>query len=515
MKRVMGLILVPFLLFSAWFVQPVQPVKAEKEEHAWQDEMIYFIMIDRFNNGDTSNDFAVNRDDPKAYHGGDFRGIIEKLDYIKDMGFTALWLTPIVKNEDKGYHGYWTEDFYNTEEHFGTIEEFKELVKEAHKRDIKIIVDIVVNHTGYQHAWLKESDKADWFHPKKDVRDWEDQDEVENGWIYGLPDLNQENPETRQYLLDMAKWWIEETNIDGYRLDTVKHVPKEFWTEFAQEMKSVKEDFFLIGEVWNDDPRYVASYEQTGIDSFVDFPTYNEITRVFSAPDQSLSRLDTVWAHNQNFYSNPYVMGKFIDNHDVERFTREAIKKKQYPPARIKQALAYLYTAPGIPIVYYGTEIALDGGPDPDNRRDMNFRAEQEIVDYVTKLAELRSSMPTLTHGSFEMLYEEGGMAVFKREYEKEMTIIAINNTTGTQVAPIKQDMIGEELELRGTLSDELVRNSDGEYLISLDRETAEIYTVSEDSGMNVPFVGAMALIYGGFIAFIVAAVVRRRKKKE
>jgi alpha-amylase len=145
----------------------------------------------------------------------------------------------------------------------------------------------------------------------------------------------------------------------------------------------------------------------------------------------------------------------------------------------------------------------------------MNFRAEQEIVDYITKLAELRSSMPTLTHGSFEMLYEEGGMAVFKREYEKETTIIAINNTTGTQVAPIKQDQIGEELELRGTLSDELVRNSDGEYLISLDRETAEIYTVSEDSGMNVPFVGAMALIYGGFVAFIVAAVVRRRKKKE
>jgi alpha-amylase len=123
--------------------------------------------------------------------------------------------------------------------------------------------------------------------------------------------------------------------------------------------------------------------------------------------------------------------------------------------------------------------------------------------------------MPTLTHGSFEMLYEEGGMAVFKREYEKETTIIAINNTTGTQVAPIKQDVIGEELQLRGTLSDELVRNSDGEYLISLDRETAEIYTVSEDSGMNVPFVGAMALIYGGFVAFIVAAVVRRRKKKE
>ncbi|WP_078382809.1 alpha-amylase family glycosyl hydrolase [Sutcliffiella halmapala] len=512
MKRVMGLILVPFLLFSAWFVQPV---KAEKEEHAWQDEIIYFIMIDRFNNGDTSNDYDVDRDDPKAYHGGDFRGIIDKLDYIKDMGFTALWLTPIVQNEEKGYHGYWTEDFYNVEEHFGTLEEFKELVEEAHKRDMKIIVDLVVNHTGYQHAWLEEKDKEDWFHPNKDIRDWNDQEQVENGWIFGLPDLNQENPEVRSYLLDMAKWWIEETNIDGYRLDTVKHVPKDFWTEFSQEMKTVKEDFFLIGEVWNDDPRYVAGYQETGIDSFVDFPLYNELTRVFSAPNQSLSRLDTVWAHNQNFYDNPYVLGTFLDNHDVERFTRAAIKKKQYPPARLKLALAYMYTTPGIPIIYYGTEIALDGGADPDNRRDMNFRADKEIIDYISKLAELRKNMPSLTHGTIEMLYEEGGMAIIKREYEEETTIIAINNTTGTQVAPIEMELLGDDLELRGTLSDELVRNSDGHYMIGLDRESAEIYTVKEDSGINVPFVGAMVLIYGGFVAFIVAAVVRRKKHND
>ncbi|WP_404462587.1 alpha-amylase family glycosyl hydrolase [Sutcliffiella horikoshii] len=515
MKRVMGLILVPFLLFSAWFVPFVQPVNAEKEEHAWQDEIIYFIMIDRFNNGDTSNDFEVNRDDPKAYHGGDFRGITEKLDYLKDMGFTALWLTPIVQNEEKGYHGYWTEDFYNTEEHFGTIEEFKELVKEAHKRDMKIIVDLVVNHTGYQHAWLNEADKQDWFHPNEPIRNWDDQEQVENGWIYGLPDLNQDNPETRKYLIDMAKWWIEETDIDGYRLDTVKHVPKDFWKEFSEEVKSVKEDFFLIGEVWHDDPNYVAGYQETGIDSFVDFPTYNEITRVFSGPDESLTRLDSLFKNKQSLYDNPYVLGTFLDNHDVERFTRAAIKKKQHPPTRLKLALAYMYTTPGIPIMYYGTEIALDGGEDPDNRRDMNFRADEELINYITKLAELRKSMPSLTHGTYEMVYDDNDMAVIKREYEGETTFIAINNSSETQVAPIDVELVGEDLELRGTLGDELVRNSDGKYTIGLDRETAEIYTVKEDSGINVGFVSAMALIYGGFIAFIAAAVMRRKKKNK
>lgn len=512
MKRVMGLILVPFLLFSAWFVQPVE---AKKEEHAWQDEIIYFIMIDRFNNGDISNDYDVNRDDPEAYHGGDFRGIINKLDYIKDMGFTALWLTPIVQNEEKGYHGYWTEDFYNVEEHFGTLEEFKELVQEAHKRDMKVIVDLVVNHTGYQHAWLTEEGKEDWFHPNVEISDWNDAEQVEKGWKFGLPDLNQGNPEVRTFLIDMAKWWIEETNIDGYRLDSVKNVPTDFWEEFSNEMKSVKEDFFLIGEVGSDDPSYVAGYQETGIDSFVDVQLYNELTKAFSEPDQSLSPLATVWEQNQNVYTNPNVLGTFLDNHEVERFTRAAINKKQYPPARVKLALAYLYTTPGIPIIYYGTEIALDGGETPDNRRDMNFRADKEIIDYMTKLADLRKSMPSLTYGTFEMLYEEGGMAIIKREYEEETTIIAINNTTGTKVAPIEMELLGDELELRGTLSDELVRNNEGYYMIGLDRESAEIYTVKEDSGINVPFVGAMVLIYGGFVAFIVAIVVKNRRMKN
>jgi alpha-amylase len=123
--------------------------------------------------------------------------------------------------------------------------------------------------------------------------------------------------------------------------------------------------------------------------------------------------------------------------------------------------------------------------------------------------------MPSLTHGTFEMLYEDGGMAVIKREYEDEVSIIAINNSTETQVAPIEIELLGENLELRGTLSDELVRNSNGQYMLGLDRETAEIYTVSEDSGINVAFVGAMGLIYGGFIAFIIAAVVKRKRNKK
>ena len=403
--------------------------------------MIYFIMIDRFNNGDPSNDYEVDINNPKAYHGGDFKGIIEKLDYISDMGFTAIWLTPIVKNEPMGYHGYWTEDFYDVEEHFGTLEEFKNLVKEAHNRDIKVILDLVVNHTGYSaHPWLTDPDKKDWFHEDKTINNWDNQEEVETGRLAGLPDLAQENPEVREYLLEMATWWIEETDIDGYRLDTVKHVPKDFWEEFSGEVKAVKEDFFLIGEVWHDDPAYVADYAQTGIDSFVDYPFFNEATRIFSRPNQSVGRfMHGVWKRNTILYDNPYILGNFIDNHDNKRFTRLAIEQKQDPTTRLKQALAYMYTAPGIPIVYYGTEIALDGGDDPDNRRLMTF-TDHELSEEISKLSTIRKNYPALTRGDYELIIDQAGMTVFTRSYEEEVIVVAINNTTESQTITLPTD---------------------------------------------------------------------------
>lgn len=508
LSRKIFLLLIPFLLFYSLQVQA-----DEKEEQSWQDELIYFIMVDRFNNGDTSNDFEVNPNDPYAYHGGDFKGITDKLDYIDEMGFTAIWLTPIVKNEEKGYHGYWTEDFYDVEEHFGTLDEFKTLVDEAHKRDIKVILDLVVNHTGYKHPWLVDSEKQDWFHDRKDISNWENQDDVENGQLLGLPDLAHENPEVEKYLLDMAKWWITETDIDGYRLDTVKHVPKSFWEKFSKEVKSVKEDFFLIGEVWHNDPRYVAAYGETGIDAFVDYPLYEKLGDTFKEPDKSLDWLHKIWLRNQAFYENPYLLGTFLDNHDNIRFTRHIIQERQNPETRLKLALTYLYGAPGIPIVYYGTEIALDGGKDPDNRRMMSFRADKVIIDYIAKLAEIRRQFPSLQKGDFELLFEENGMAVFKRTYKDETTILAINNSSSTMTANIESDKIGEDNELRALLNDEIVRASAGNYKITMDRETSNIYEVHEKTGLNWNFIGAIIGVWVLFILFIV--FVKRRSKRQ
>ncbi|MCA1062020.1 alpha-amylase [Rossellomorea aquimaris] len=508
-RRVLSLILVPFLLFYAL---PVGAV--EKEERMWQDETIYFLMVDRFNNGDTSNDKNVDAKDPKAYQGGDFQGVIDKLDYIKDMGFTAIWLTPIFDNQPMGYHGYWITDFYKTEEHFGSMETFKKLVEEAHKRDMKVMLDFVVNHVGPEHPWVNDPEKEDWFHEKQPMN-FTNTESLQNAWLYDLPDLNTENPEVKNYLFDAAKYWIKETDVDGFRLDTVRHVPQDFWTEFSEEVKSVKEDFYLLGEVFDRDPEKIAEYNDVGIDGFVNFPQAEELRSVFRKPDTSMDRLFNFWKYNETYYNNPYLMGTFIDNHDMERFTRLLVQEKLFPGTRWKLALTYMYTTPGIPIVYYGSEIAVDGGNDPDNRRMMNFRADEELIEYITQLGKLRQDYPALTRGEIEPIYEKDGMGIFKRTYGDQILLVAINNTSESQKVQLSQEELAEDSELKGLLTDDLVRiDKDGHYTIVVDREEAEVYSLKQKSGLNYPYLIALGTVYVLFLLFIYLVWKRGRKHK-
>ncbi|WP_335870030.1 alpha-amylase family glycosyl hydrolase [Bacillus sp. 2205SS5-2] len=509
MKRRFSFLLIPFLLFYA-----LPTGAAEKEERRWQDETMYFIMVDRFLNEENNNDFDVNLDDPRAYHGGDFKGIMSQLDYIQEMGFTSIWLTPIFNNEDKGYHGYWISDFYNTEEHFGTLEEFKLLVEEAHKRDLKVVLDFVVNHVGPNHEWVSDPEKSNWLHDKKSITNWKDDADVQNSWLYDLPDLNTENPDVQEYLFEAAKWWIEETNIDGYRLDTVRHVPAAFWEKFAQEVKSVNKDFYLLGEVYDKDPKNIAKYAETGIDGFVDFPQNDELRNVFKTTDIPLDRLPNYWNYNETFYKDPYLMGTFIDNHDMSRFTMLAAEENQFPPTRWKQALAYMYTVPGIPIVYYGSEIALNGGEDPDNRRLMNFKTDKDLIEYITKLGQLRQDLPALTRGTIEEIDHDGTMLVYKRKFEDETIIVAINDSSETQTIKINAAEFDQDKELRGLLAGDKVNEDNGVFSIVLDRETTEIYAVADESGLNIGFISALTLVYVLFLGFIYLIWKQSRKKR-
>lgn len=497
-KRMRMLILLPFLLFYAL------PVGAtEKEDRKWQDESIYFLMIDRFSNGDFNNDYFVDVKEPDSYHGGDFQGVINKLDYIKNMGFTTIWLSPIFDNEEFGYHGFWIQDYYSTEEHFGTMDDFKFLVNEAHKRDMKVMIDFVVNNVGPNHPWLTDPAKKDWFHEPKEVENTSSKEELETEWIDGLPDLNQENPEVSNYLIDAAKWWIDETNIDGYHLNSINYVPNSFLSKFADEIKGVKDDFLLLGEVETNDAKQIALYKDTGIDGFINYPLMEMVRPIFSEVDMPMNNLLKEEVKLNSAYQNPYVMGNLMDNDQTVRFTRDAITKNQHPGPRWKLALTHLYTIPGIPIVYYGSEIALDGGKGVDNHGQMDFRTDKELIDYMTKLGELRNTLPALTRGTYEILAEENGLIVYKRTYKDETIVIAINNSSESLTVTLSADELEDEKELRGLLAGDLVRSEDGKYTIFMDREKAEIYALAPKTGLNIPYLAAMGIVYAMFITFI------------
>ncbi|SHJ83347.1 alpha-amylase [Anaerobranca californiensis DSM 14826] len=392
-----------------------------------EQEIFYFIMVDRFCQGDKDKSFDdLDKNHPRKFHGGDIKGIIKKIDYIKDLGVTALWITPIFKNDPNGYHGYWACDFYSVDPHFGTLEDFKELVQKAHGEGLKVILDIVVNHTGKTHPFLKE--KSHWYHPLEPIKNWDDQKEVEEKCLGLLPDLNQDLPEVSSYLIDMCKWWVTETGLDGFRIDTVKHVPRKFWRKFCQELKGVKEDIILLGEVWHPDPCYLAPYQRDGINSLVDFPLYYAITKVF-AKDEPMDKISSILVQDQ-LYQNPYILGTFIDNHDVPRFLSSV---KDRGKERLKLALDFLFAVRGVPIIYYGTETGMDGGDDPHNRKDMDFAGDLKLREYVKDLISLRKKYLSLSRGSLRVLKVTDDGIVLIREREDEQIVVFINNSIHSQ----------------------------------------------------------------------------------
>lgn len=505
-KTFITLILITCLLFAS---SPIYAVTQE-ENRKWQEETVYSLMVDRFNNGNTKNDKDVNTQDPNAYNGGDFQGIIDKLDYLKDMGFTTIRLTSIYDNTDGGYHGYWVKDFYQTDEHFGSVKTFKKLVNEAHKREMKVILDFVTNNVSQEHPWVKDSAKQDWFHPQQGITNWENQQEIENGWVNNLPDLNQDNPEVKQYLIDAAKWWIKQTDIDGYSLPEVNHVPISFLSDFSEAVKKEKDKFLLLGVPSTNSKVDSKQYESAGIDSIFEYQRSNELRNVFALTDQSFSPLYS----NTDKGQGPQLTVNFFDNEHTSRFTSDIVENRHFPGARWKTALAYTYTVPGIPVVYYGSEIALNGGETPDNRKQMNFRTEKELIEFITKLGELRNQFPSLTRGTMEMLYEQDGMAVYKRAYQDETVVIAINNTSESQTVSLTEKQLEGGKELRGLLKGDLARSEDNQYDIIIDRDEAEIYVLADKSGINWPLVGSLIVVYLLFMVFLFQ-ILKRRKKNQ
>ena len=438
--------------------------KPIKNNYLWQNEIIYFLLIDRFHNGDPTNDrgnnpashvtyVGTNSEALKTYQGGDLQGVIQRLDYLDSLGITAIWLSPFFDNSDSDfvgwwpYHGYHPVDFYSVDEHFGTIADLKELVNEAHRRGIKILFDMVFNQVAANHPWVTDPGKKDWFHRTSEgtffpITDWFDQAQIERGALHGMPDLNTENPEVVDYLTQMSQFWIDQTGCDGFRLDAVKHVSPSFWDQFNRTIhQKYGNRFFVIGEIFWGEPERLMPYLDLDFNALFDIPGYYAIKNTFGQGG-SIGDLSDFRKQADHDY-NSYPMATLIDNHDVVRFN---VGIQSHADAKQNLALNYLLTSPGIPVLYYGTEIGLPGGPlenpvtgDPQdyvNRlmfpESLDLR-ESRILEETSALIRLRKSSPALTKSPLFEIYKDWGVYAFLRGNIDEQLLVVLNNAATSE----------------------------------------------------------------------------------
>jgi glycosidase len=461
------------------------------------DDVVYLIMPDRFANGDPSNDEPTefpgshDRSKARAFHGGDLHGIFQHLAYLKDLGVTTLWLTPILKNGAAAdYHGYGAVDLYAVDPHFGTLADYQELIGAAHKEHMKVLFDVVPNHVGPLHPWVKDPPTPDWFHgsaekhlsssmpakgdfygqatSKKATNDLFEalvdphaplalRKNLTDGWFFDvLPDLNSENPLVVEYLVQNSIWWAEASGLDGYRIDTFPYVPRAFWSHWHQELRRLYPRLSTIGEVFHPDPTVTSFYAggrmgwdgiDTQLTTVFDFPTYFAMRDVLlnGAPVGLLPNV----LRQDSLYPHPEYLVPFLGNHDTVRFASA-------PGASLaKEELAFglMLTLRGIPEIYYGDEIGMSGGEDPDNRHDFpggwtgdannafsrgGRTANQErLFAYVQNLLRLRREHDSLRGGKLWHLAADDSSYVFLRESAEERLLVTFHSGANAKMMKV------------------------------------------------------------------------------
>ncbi len=424
------------------------------DDATWQNGLLYYVFVDRFNNGDPSLDGSEGATSASAdYEGGDWQGVIDKLDYLSDIGVTAIWLTAPQDNPAgvysgscnatySGYHGYWPAQPFACENHFGDSSKLHELVTDAHAHNIRVITDWVANQVDDQHPYYIEH--PDWFNPLNlcgDANNWNDIPET--CWFDTfLPDINYYNTEPLVQMVDDAMVWAREYDLDGYRVDAVKHMAHSVMRNFGGRVKDEleyrdaggDEDFYTVGETFSGDQGLISSYigPENGLDGQFDFPLYWAIVSAFARDEIGLSdgdsSLQAVRASDATAFAG-HTMSTFLGNHDVARFiaqangeisslygdsacgadgnlrTPDTAPGSSDPYDRLRLAWTFLLTNEGLPLIYYGDEIGLPGYNDPDNRQMMRFDAdisqdEADVLAQVQALGQARRDHPAMSQGT-------------------------------------------------------------------------------------------------------------------
>lgn len=449
-------------------------------------DVIYLLMPDRFANGDTTNDNVagmteqLNRSNPGGRHGGDMKGIMNHLDYLNSLGVTGIWLNPFLENNQQrsSYHGYSTTDYYKSDPRYGSNGEFKELVAEAHKRGMKVVMDMIFNHIGSFHWWMKDLPSKDWIHQfdtftRTNYRastymdpyaSESDKMLMEKGWFdVTMPDLNQSNPLVETYLIQTSLWWIAFSDLDGIRMDTHPYPQPDMMARWAKRVEEEFPGFFIVGEVWYDDPA-LSSYwalnkenhdgYRSNLPSLTDLPLCFATHRAFEGklnPTDALSKLYNLLS--QDFlYPEPLRNVIFLDNHDMTRFYTQTGKSLD----AYKLGLSFIMTTRGIPQLYYGSEIVMEGdkslgdgrlrddfpgGWPGDTKSVMNGTAlseqEQEALEFTKRILNWRKAKDVIHTGKLKHYIPNDGVYVYFRYNceESVMVVINLNDKEGRTVS--------------------------------------------------------------------------------
>ncbi len=442
-------------------------------------DAMYLIMTDRFADGDAAGDPpGDDRSAPRGWHGGDFAGIERHLDYLKQLGITTLWTTPVVSNGNmpESYHGYAATDLYAIDPHFGTLDDYRHLSNALHAQGVKLVIDLAPNHIGVEHPWVHDPPAPGWFHgtlehhlaaehdfyklvdPYAPREAWQ---AITDGWFSdAMPDLNQENPLVSQYLIQNALWWVETANLDGIRLDTFPYVDRAFWHDFHAELHSVYPRLTTVGEIFHRDPEVTSFFAggavhngiDTGLDTPFDFPLYFVLRDVLIA-GKPMTELNDV-LRQDSLYPHPERLVTFIGNHDTTRFITEAGGSAP----KLKLALGLILTLRGMPMVYSGDEIGMPGGKDPDDRRDFpggfagdthnaftqsgRTTEEEEIFRWTSGLLAYRANHAELESGIEQNLFADADGFAFVRatsssgctpDHSSQRLLIVVNKSTDSR----------------------------------------------------------------------------------
>ncbi len=489
-------------------------------------DVLYMRMPDRFADGDPKNNdikglyaYKTDRSQPSLRHGGDLEGIRQHLDYFNELGVTALWFTPVLENNSpdgdvsSSYHGYATTDYYRVDPRFGTNEEYRKLCDEAHAHGLKVVMDMIFNHCGFEHPWVADMPSKDWLNTpewldartdktKPEVNDKYlqtsykltpivdpyasdvDFKETVDGWfVPTMPDLNQRNPHVIKYLIQNSEWWIETVGIDGIRMDTYPYADADAMAEWMRTLNEEYPNFNVVGETWVTEPPYTAAWQKdskiakknSNLKTVMDFSFYDKINQAKREDTDGFStgmnRIYNNFAYDY-LYPNPSSVMAFIENHDTDRFLGRG-----KDTTALKQALAILLTVNRIPQLYYGTEILMNGTKevtDGNVRKDFpggfpgdaknaftaegRTKAENAMFTWLSRLLHWRQGNDVIIKGTQKQFIPYNGVYVIARQYGGKTVMTVVNGTRKASKLAVKR--YAEVIGSNTTATDVLTGNT-------------------------------------------------------